>query len=177
MDLEQYAYLAQILGVIFVAATLVYLAIQVRHGAGLLRTENRLSLLENDRNVLLAYLENIDLFDKMASDAALTHSEQWRFSVLWIINMRNREHEWSQYRDGLLDKPTWLAYREIIRFTLGSKRRRVWWNSAKRGFSPDFVAMVDEFIGDAPDTDPMDELFGQWEGRMPTPPSTASERA
>jgi hypothetical protein len=136
MNLEQYAYLAQIVGVLFVAATLIYLAIQVRHGAGPLRTENRRSLLENDREVLLAYLDNMDLLDKMTGDEALTHSEQWRFSVLWIINMRNREHEWAQYKDGLLDEATWLSYKAIIRFTLGSKRRRVWWRVAKRGFSP-----------------------------------------
>lgn len=143
MDLEQYAYIAQIVGLIFVAATLVYLAIQVRHGAGLLRTENRMALLHNDRDVLLADIDNVDLFDKMAGPEPLTHGEQWRFAVLWTINMRNREHEWMQYRDGLLDEATWQAYKIIPRVTLGSERRRRWWNTWKSAFSTDFIEMVE----------------------------------
>ena len=169
MDLQQYSYLAQIVGVIFVAATLIYLAIQVRHGAGLLRTENRLSLLNNDRDVLLAYIDNVDLFDKMAGPEPLTHAEQWRFAVLWAINMRNREHEWMQHQDGLLDEATWQAYKIILRVTLGSERRRKWWGVWKRAFSPDFVAMVDEFIGEMPPTDIMDDLFGAWDTSAPDP--------
>ena len=163
MGLEEFAYVAQIVGVVMVAVTLIYLAIQVRHGAGQLRTENRLSLLNNDRDVLLAYIDNVDLFDKMAGQEPLSHAEQWRFAVLWIINMRNREHEWMQYKDGLLDEATWQSYKTILRFTLGSARRRVWWNTWKRAFSPDFITMVDEFIGEVPESDPMDEFFGRWE--------------
>ncbi len=177
MGLEQYAYVAQIVGVILVAATLVYLAIQVRHGAGLLRTENRLSLLNNDRDVLLAYIDNVDLFDKLASEKPLTHSEQWRFAVLWVINMRNREHEWMQYQDGLLDETTWQTYKIILRVTLGSARRRKWWETWKRTFSADFVTMVDEFIGELPEADIMDQLFGSWETNADGPGRSTTVRS
>lgn len=163
MTLEEYAYLAEILGVIIVIVTLLYLSVQVRQGAVLLRSESRQALINNDRDVLLAYLDNIDLFEKMAGPDKLSHSEQWRFSVLWIINMRNREHEWLQYNDGILDEVTWLSYLGILHFTLGSERRRAWWNVAKNAFNPEFVKMVDQFVGDPPQSDLMDEYFGAWE--------------
>ncbi len=164
MTLEQYAYLSQIIGVVVVVATLIYLSVQVRQGARLLRSESRQALMNNDRDVLLAYLDNTELFGKMAGEEKLSHAEQWRFSVLWIINMRNREHEWFQYQDGVLDEKTWRAYRDIIRVTLGSPRRREWWDAWKNnGFDSDFVQMVDEFIGDPPSIDIMDQGFGHWE--------------
>ena len=101
MTLEQYAYLAEIIGVIIVVVTLVYLSLQVRQGANLMRSEARQALMNNTRGQVLAYLDNVDLFDKMADEEKLSPADQMRFSSLWILNMRNREHEWFQYKDGI----------------------------------------------------------------------------
>ena len=163
MALEQYAYLTEIFGVIAIVVTLLYLSVQVRHGSLLMRSESRQALVTNDREILLSFLDNFDLFDKMASQQKLSRADQRRFSVLWIINMRHREHEWFQYKDDILDEATWLSYREIIRITLTSKRHRLWWNKAKTTFNPDFVEMVDLFIGEIPDSDIWEEYFGAWE--------------
>ena len=77
--------------------------------------------------------------------------------------MRNREHEWFQYKDGILDEATWLSYREIIRVTLGPPRHRKWWNHAKRGLDPEFATMVDEFLGEIPESDIWEEYFARWD--------------
>ena len=163
MTLEQYAYLAEIIGVIIVVVTLLYLSVQVRQGAHLMRSESRQALTTNQREALLAYLDNMDLFDKMADPQKLSRADQRRFSVLWLINMRNREHEWFQYKDGILDEATWLSYREIIRQTLSSTRHRIWWNKARMVFDSDFVEMVDLFIGEIPESDTWEEFFGAWD--------------
>ena len=52
MTLEQLAYLAEIVGVIIVVITLLYLAVQVRQGANLLRSESRQAMLNNTREHL-----------------------------------------------------------------------------------------------------------------------------
>ena len=163
MTLEQYAAVAEIVRVIIVVVTLVYLSVQVRQGAHLMRSESRQALLNNQNEVLLAYLDNMDVFDKMAGQQKLSPADQRRFSVLWFANMRNREHEWFQYKDGILDEATWLSYREIIRITLSSARHRTWWNKAKMAFDSDFVEVVDLFIGDIPESDIWEEVFGAWE--------------
>ena len=72
MTLEQYAYLAEIVGVIIVVVTLLYLALQVRQGAHLMVSGSRQALMNNDRHVLLAYLDHIDLFERMASEEKLS---------------------------------------------------------------------------------------------------------
>ena len=50
MTLEQYAYLAEILGVVVVIVTLIYLSVQIRQGAELLRSESRQAQGANDQN-------------------------------------------------------------------------------------------------------------------------------
>ena len=163
MTLEQYAYLAEIIGVIIVVVTLVYLSLQVRQGANLMRSEARQALMNNTRGQVLAYLDNVDLFDKMSDEEKLSPADQMRFSSLWILNMRNREHEWFQYKDGILDEPTWLSYRKIIRLTLSSKRHRTWWNKMKGVFDSEFAEMVDQFIGETPESNIWDEHLRAWE--------------
>ena len=48
MILEQIALIAQIIGVVVVAATLIHLTIQVRQGAEQMRSESRQAQLAND---------------------------------------------------------------------------------------------------------------------------------
>jgi len=163
MTLEQFAYLAEIIGVVIVVVTLLYLSAQVRQGANLMRSESRQALLNNTREHLKGYLDDVDLFDRLEGEEKLSKADQLRFSVLWITNMRLREHEWFQYRDGILDEPTWRSYREIIRLTLSSKRHRTWWKSMKGVFDPEFVEIVDQYIGQTPESNIWDEKLRGWE--------------
>ncbi len=162
MTLEQYAAIAEITGVIIVVVTLLYLSVQVRQGAHLMRSESRQALLNNQLEVLSLYLDNMDVFDKLAGEEKLSRTDQRRFSVLWLANMRNREHEWFQYKDGILDEATWLSYRGILRQTLSSKRHRTWWKKAKMVFDSDFVETVDRFIGEIPESDSFEEFMAAW---------------
>jgi hypothetical protein len=77
--------------------------------------------------------------------------------------MRLREHEWFQYRDGILDEPTWMSYQKIIRLTLSSKRHRAWWEKMKGVFDPGFVEIVDQFIRQTPESNIFDENLRGWD--------------
>lgn len=77
--------------------------------------------------------------------------------------MRNREHEYFQYKAGVLDEEAWKSYREVLRVSLGFERGRKWWQSVARDtFAPDFVKMVDEFIERSPEVNYI-EALGTWE--------------
>ena len=117
MTLEQYAYLAEIIGVTIVVITLIYLAVQVRQGAHLMRSESRQALISNDHASVQIAIENVDLFEKLTKPEGLSFEDQWRFSNIWILDMRNREHEYFQYKAGVLDEETWQSYRQILRFS------------------------------------------------------------
>ena len=64
--------------------------------------------------------------------------------------MRVREYEWMQFRSGTLDEVTWLSYRGVIFFVLGTERARALWSLTAQYFNADFVAMVGDMIKEAP---------------------------
>ena len=78
MTLEQYAYLARILGVIVVVATLIYLSIQVRQGAALLRSEARQAQVTNDQANVYKFIDYPALGRSFSDDETPTFEEKTR---------------------------------------------------------------------------------------------------
>jgi hypothetical protein len=158
MTLEQYSYLAQIIGVIVVIVTLIYLSIQVRQGAELLRSESRQAQFANDQNGVYMFVNYPELGRLFSQKDSPDFVSKTRL-LFWIIGqMRAREHEWLQYQSGALDESTWLSYREVIYFLLGTERARALWELCSPYFNRDFVRMVSEMIKDLPYIDLWDKL-------------------
>ncbi len=148
---------AELLGAIAVVATLFYLAVQVRHGresidanSALLRSESRQALVANDVTSLLAGLDNADMFARLISNAELSAEDQLRLSFMFALDLRNREFEYFQYSNGLLDEATWLAYRHVLLINHSSGAGRRWWDKVGRGIvDPGFARLVDELLANA----------------------------
>jgi hypothetical protein len=150
MTLEQGAYLADILGVIVVGVTLVYLSVQVRQGTELLRSESRQALVTNDVTSLASNFQNADVFAKYVSGNEMSAEDQLRMSFMFALDLRNREFEYFQYSNGLLDEQTWLAYRHVILINHSTGRGRAWWDEIGREIvDPEFAKLVDELLVDA----------------------------
>ena len=159
MTLEQYAYLAEVLGVIAILVTLIFLTFQLMQNNSLLRSESRKALLSNDQTSLLVALDHVDIFEKMTSPEELSHEDQLRLSWVYAIDMRNREFEYFQYREGVLDEAAWQSYREIILMNHATDRGRRWWETVGRTiFDSDFAESVDELLRDAPIDDRYEKL-------------------
>ena len=137
MTLEQGAYLAEILGVIFVVVTLIYLSVQIRQGTELLRSESRQALVTND-------------ITSLAAEDELSAEDQLRLSFIFALDLRNREFEYFQYTNGLLDEQTWLAYRHVILINHSTSLGRAWWDDIGRDIvDPAFAKLVDELLAGA----------------------------
>ncbi len=161
--IEQWASLAEIVGSIVVVATLIFLAIQLRQHNQLLKSDSRKALLSNDQTSLLIGLDHPDLWGLMHAEGPLSEQDQYRLSAMYLIDMRNREFEFFQHRNGELDDHAWMAYREIIRFNHATKRGRRWWDTVGHGaFDPDFVEMVNDLLADSPPDETM-KLMGSWD--------------
>jgi hypothetical protein len=153
MTLEQYAYLAEIIGVIVVVATLMYLAIQVRQGAELLRSESRQAQVSNDQAGVYKFIENPELGRILSTSETPSFEEKTKLQFWVVAQMRAREHEWLQYRNGALDEDTWLSYRGVIYFVLGTARSRDLWELCSPYFNTSFVEMVSEMVESVPHVD------------------------
>jgi hypothetical protein len=154
MTLEQGANLAEILGVVVVVVTLIYLSVQVRQGTELLRSESRQALVTNDLASLAANFNNADVFAKYVSGEELSAKDQLRLSFMFTLDLRNREFEYFQYANGLLDEQAWLAYRHVVLINHSTGLGRAWWDQIGRGLvDPKFGDLVDELLVDAEPND------------------------
>ena len=146
MTLEEWSYVSQILGVVLVVVTLVYLALQVRQGAQLLLSEARQVALGTDQGGVYKFIDFPHLGRSMSGVETPTLEEKTQL-MFWIIaQMRAREHEWLQYEAGALDGDAWLSYRDVIYFILGTPRNRELWALCSEFFNEGFVEMVEEMI-------------------------------
>jgi hypothetical protein len=150
MTLDQIAQVFQILGVLVVAGTLIYLSIQVRQGSDLLRSEARQAQVTFDQTNILQFIEYPELARLMSSEETPSFEEKTRLFFWIILTMRTGEHEWMQYQSGNLDEETWLGYRAVIGFALCTERNRNLWAVCSPNFHSDFVAMVTKYVKENP---------------------------
>lgn len=177
MTLQQGAYLAEIIGVIVIVVTLIFLSIQVRQGTELLRSESRQALVTNDITSLASNFQNADVFAKYVSESELSAEDQLRMSFMFTLDLRNREFEYLQYSRGLLDEQTWLAYRHVIAINHSTGPGRVWWDNVGREIvDPSFAKLIDDLLVDAKPDDTYKRM-ASWanEQNSQTPMSTVTE--
>jgi len=133
-----------------VVGGIVFLAVEISQNNELLRSESRQALVANDLLSLAQGIENADVYVKLISNEEMSAEEQLRLSFIFTLDLRNREFEYLQYVNGLLDEETWLAYRHVILINHSSGRGRVWWNEIGRGIvHPEFAKLVDELLVNA----------------------------
>jgi len=153
MNWEAIGALAELCGAAAVVVTLVYLAVQLRQNNELLRSGSRQALVGNDVTSLAANLQHTDVFAKYVSEQVLSQEEQLQMSFMFALDLRNREFEYFQYQNGLLDEETWLSYRQVILINHSSTLGRRWWDKVGRSIvDPKFAKAVDKLLlGASPD--------------------------
>jgi hypothetical protein len=74
---------------------------------------------------------------------------------MWLTaGLRQREFDWMQYKDGVIDEETYHAYSGVIPILLGTEATRRWWAGVgSSGFSQEFIAEVSRILEDAPPND------------------------
>lgn len=133
-----------------VVGGIIFLAIEIRQNNELLRSESRQALITNDVASLAANFQNADVFAKLVADSDMSAEDQLRLSFMFALDLRNREFEYFQYINGLLDEQTWLAYRHVILINHSTGLGHTWWDEIGRGIvDPDFAKLVDELLIDA----------------------------
>lgn len=165
MTWEIGAAIAEILAAAAVIASLIYLAVQIRQNNELLRSESRQALVANDLTSLSANFQNSDVLAKYVAEDELSAEEQLRLSFMFALDLRNREFEYFQYTNGLLDKETWLAYRHVILINHSVGLGRTWWTEIGRGIvDPTFAKLIDELLVHA-EPDETYERMATWADR------------
>ena len=163
MNWDAVGAIAEALGAVGVIATLLYLASQIRQNNALLTSESRQAAMSNDQSLIVSSLAHSDLFQKMSNREELSFTDQYRLSLLFIMNLRSREHEYIQYLNGTLDEQTWKTYQRAILYDFTSKHGRNWWEKVGRNLLADsnLIEIVDDLLKTVPDRD-LTEVLGSW---------------
>lgn len=147
MNWEAISTVADIVGAVVVVVTLAYLAAQVRQGNVFAKLQARQRMIEQTESELYAQLSDPSITYASIKEGPLTEEEQAKLSVFLISFLRQREWEWFQYQDGVLDEAAYRSYRAVIPIHLGTKRARKWWQVLGRNaFDADFVKQVDDLL-------------------------------
>lgn len=150
MNWDAIGAVGEIIGAIAVVATLIYLSTQIRQNNKLLSSDSRQTLVSNDLTSLISNVENSDVFAKLVSKELLSAEEQLRLSFIFALDLRNREFEYFQFKNGLLDEETWLSYRKVVLINHSTGLGKKWWEEIGRGIvDPEFAKQVDELLKNA----------------------------
>ena len=144
MTLEQLAYLAEIVGVIVIVATLVYLAIQTRQNTDALRSASRQATMETDIALLMKIADEPQISINLQADSEsdLTARDVAQVEAFVISVLRCREYAWIQYREGILDEGAWKSYEStMVRIVSVGPAREVW-DRCNLELNPEFVSHV-----------------------------------
>lgn len=152
---------SQIAASLAVLLTLVYLTIQVRQNSALMRAEARQTLMVYTQQEIFKVVDHPDIQLSLAEPGELSPVAKLRLTNWLNAVLRAREHEWLQFRNGVLDVDTWNAYKQVIpTILLGTGRARDWWAKFGHGqFHPDFCALVDEELEEHPHSNYIAEVL------------------
>jgi len=163
MSLEELSYLADIVGVILVIASLMYVAMQVRQNTNAIYAQSRQAVLAASQAELFAEMENPDVITSMVKLGPITAEEQIRLNSWLFALMRSREFAWLQYRNGVIDEVQWQTEVGAIKFFFDAQRARDWWNViGRRPFGREFVGFIDGIIQSQPATDSTWQTVADW---------------
>ncbi len=163
MNWDAVGAIAELLGAIGVIASLVYLATQIR--------QSRNQMVENTRALQAGTYQDLqrkidDAFNRLIVDPEnrrsirLGMSDQGQLDEddafvfqFWIVSVLHAyEDGLYQRRVGLIHEERWRVQLSALSAALRNPGVAQWWNSeAYRGFSPEFVALVEEILGEEPD--------------------------
>ena len=175
MNISDLGSIANLLAAFGVIVTLIYLSRQVKQGNLLARAQARQRMVEQAHEELYRWGNDPRLRGCFVKKTELSEEEQETVHYFLLAAMRQREWEWFQYKDGVINKEVYAAYHGVIGLHLGIAKTRRWWKTVGRiGFNPSFVAEVDSLLASRPLTNYFEEIRAFDCERMDSPPPATS---
>ena len=148
MTLDYYANVAEIIGVIVVIATLIFLALQIRQNTKALRSTTIQEVMQTEIALMSLIVENAGVWEKILTGAPLADGEETRKAiVLFNVYMVETESRFHQYRSGYLDAQPWEGRLGTLPNLVRLPIFKVWKASyGGQSHAADFLAMLDDLL-------------------------------
>ena len=147
MDWTAVSAIAGVLAAVFVAVSVVYLAIQIKTSARATHSQTyhlatsalaeMAAIVGSDKD--LARIFRIGMVDPNA----LNEDEFTQFGYLGISLFRRFENVFFQYQSGMIDEDFWVGHRDNILWFFHRPGFQAWWKDRKYAFSQRFRQFLD----------------------------------
>lgn len=147
MDWNAVSAIAGVVAAVFVALTVVYLAMQIKRS--MQATHSQTYHLATSALAEMAAIIGSDkelsriLRVGMINPDDLTEDEFTQFGYLGISLFRRFENVFFQYQTGMIDDDFWVGHRDNILWFFHRPGMQVWWKDRKYGFSMSFREFLD----------------------------------
>ena len=163
MSLEYFANLAEVVGVILVIASLIYVAKQLRQNTNAIRAQSRQSVLTASQAELFVTIEQPNLTVSIGRSDSLSEEEQVSVASYLFAIFRAREFAWLQHANGVIDDTQWNTELAVLLFFIDSQRVRDWWaNVGQVAYGDEFTDFVDGLCKEHAPTNSTFKAMGSW---------------
>ena len=149
MTLEQYAYLAEIIGVILIVATFIFLAVQLRQNTRAVKSATLQSIHNKTMTAYEMLMDDsmMDTFIKgMREPSDLTAIEKGKFNAFWTVALHTFQNDYFQIQAGTYDGRIQDGWWQVLRNNFLSPGFRLHWEKRKFVLAPEFREFVETEI-------------------------------
>ena len=165
MNWDAIGAIAELLGAVGVIASLVYLATQIRHSREQMDRNTQASaaaahqLYEQGVSSLIMDAVRIpglqQLLIRAQADFEQLDEENARcFSNFAVVCMRTWDNAFYQHRMGMLDDVRWQVAQRDLEAFVQQPGVTQWWRKMRPNLLPEFVALVEEILGEEGEVGP-----------------------
>lgn len=155
MSLEQWSYVAQIVGTVGVILSLAFVGFQIRQNTAALQRNEHNSTMAQWTVIRMAAVEHRDIAEMMTlglkGNGPLDSTDEFRLDQFMQEHAWAAFHIWDRTQRGVFPPGTFEATGgALLAQLLATQRGFAWWQKAKHiGFLPGYVAQVDAMLANA----------------------------
>ena len=145
MTLEQYAWLAQLLGSVAVVISLIFVGIQLARANNESRAATMQAAMFREMENSFRFADHAGTWDKVMIGEPLEGAELRRALGLFNALMTDCEYRYRQFKAGYLDAQTWEARNATLPSIVSLPIFRTWTQVVSgKNHSADFLAMLED---------------------------------
>lgn len=155
MSLETIYYISQIIAVLAVLASLIFVGIQIQQNTEQAKDANRLARAQMHQQIADGFTEAMSLTlqidDEIVESVFMNGitdqagvAEMQKFSALMLGLLKHLENVFYQHKEGFVANEYWQSTCNYLILLLGRHGARQWWDKRKSVFANEFTQFVDE---------------------------------
>ena len=141
MNWEAISAIAEVIGVIAVVVSLVYLSVQIRQNTKMAKAATRQAIAESTEKLGDDLINNSDMaeiFVKHMSGGELNSVENLRLQARCYRDLQHWENIHYQFNEGLVSQDQWLGFRKNLATLLAIDAYREYWEHEASHYSDAF---------------------------------------